>query len=290
KGESRMNTNEIPKPRPYWHVDAKWISGILLLFLLNVTFPLFILARITAPEQGIEILTVILANSFSREGLDQEVDLEILKQKIAESPDGSWQPIPGLNILVREQDIAGLSAREMRLWLFRQLAEPIYYEGEQGLASLSTDPEMQKNMGGDLGLIGIINAETHSQLNKALMVMGLISLALLSLLVYFSYRFGRLGSPGCVIFLAALPGVISFSMLRGWLENGGRNPDPQAAESTLTVYTQLATRLAKDILPDIVQKGLQTYLLLTLLGFGLMLAALIGILIVRGRRREKSSA
>lgn len=284
-----MNINESPKPRPYWHVDAKWITGILLLFLLNGTFLMFMLVQVTAAEQGIELLTVILAGSFSRDGLDQEVDMQIMHQKIAESPDGSWKPIPGLNIVVREQDIAGLTPREMRLWFFRQLAEPIYYEGEQGLANLSTDPEMQKNMEGGLGPLGFINAKTHSQLTKVLMVLGSMSLAFLGLLVYFSYRFGRLGSPGCVILLGALPGVVLFSMMRGWLEHAGQNPLPETEVTFVTIYTQMAARLAVDVLPNIVQKGLQTYLSLAIFGFGLILAALAGALIFRGRKRGKSS-
>jgi hypothetical protein len=285
-----MNTNESLKLRPYWHVDAKWITGIFLLFLLNATFLIFMLVQVTAAKQGIEILTVILASSFSQEGLDQEVDIEIMHQKIAESPDGSWKPIPGLNIVVREQDIAGLSPREIRLWFFRQLAEPIYYGGQQGLANLSTDPEMQKNMEGGLGPLGFINAETHSKLNKVFLVLGLIALTFLGLLVYFSYRFGRLGSPGCVIFLAAVPGLILFSGARGWLERAGQNPNSETEVTTVTLYTQMAARLAVDVLPNIVQKALQTYLLLTFLGFGLMLAALIGTLFIRGRKREKSSS
>jgi len=284
-----MNPSESPKPRPYWHVDAKWITGILLLFLLSATFFTLILSRITAPERGIELLTVLLANSFSREGLDQEADMEIMHEKIAESPDGAWQPIPNLNIVVREEDIAGLSPREMRLWFFRQLAEPIYYEGGQGLASLSTDPEMQDAMmDGELGVAGFISAETHSKLNKALLVLGLGSLVLLCLLVYFSHRFGRFGSPGCVIFLAAIPGIVLFSMARGWLEQAGQ--DPETEVTALSEYTQLATRLAVDVLPGIVQKGLQTYLSLAFLGFGLMLVALIGTWIASVRKRAKSTS
>jgi hypothetical protein len=281
-----MYTNVSLNSRPYWHVDAKWITGLLLILLLNGTFLLFILTQVTAPEQGIEILTVVLASSFSREGLDQKADIQIMRQKIAESPDGAWQPIPGLNIVVREQDIAGLSPREIRLWFFRQLAEPIYYGGQQGLANLATDPEMQKNMEGGIGPLGFISAETHGKLNKALLVLGLVSLSFLGLLVYFSYRFGRLGSPGCVIFLSAVPGLILFRGMRGWLERAGQNPNPGAEETTITLYTQMITRLAVDVLPDILQKAIRTYLLLTILGFGLMLAAWIGTLIGRARRNR----
>jgi hypothetical protein len=286
-----MNPSEFPRPRPYWHVDAKWITGILLLFLLSATFFTFILARITAPEQGIELLAVILANSFSREGLDQEADMEIMREKIAESPNGAWQPIPNLNIVVREEDIADLSPREMRLWFFRQLAEPIYYDGGEGLASLSTDPEVQDAMmDGELGAAGFISAETYGKLNRAFMILGSASLVLLGLLVYFSHRFGRLGSPGCVIFLAALPGIILFSMLRGWLENAAQAPDPEAEATSMTAYVQTFNRMAADALPGVVENGLQIYLSLAALGLGLLLLALIGTLVAAVRKRARSSA
>jgi hypothetical protein len=264
-------------------VDAKWVTAILLLFLLSATFLTFTLVQITGEEQGIEILTVTLASSFSRNGLDQEQDIQIMHEKIAESPDGAWQPLPGLNISVREEDIAGLSPREIRLWFFRQLAEPIYHEGQAGLAKLATDPEMAKNMQGSLGVLGFISAETHARLNRILTVLGLISFALLSLLAYFSYRFGRLGSPGCVIFLSAVPGVAMFSMMRGWLERAGQNPGAETEATALTIYTQMAEKLAVDVLPAIVQKSLQTYLILTVIGLTLMLGAVLGGLIFRWR-------
>src|SRR5574341_1993453 len=247
-GGITMNPSGFSNPRPYWHVDAKWVTGILLLFLLSITFPLFLLTKVTGPDHGIDLLTVLIASSFSREGLDQEADLAIMHQKIAESPDEAWQPIPSLKIVVREQDIAGLTPREMRLWFFRQLAEPIYYEGQGGLASLATDPEMAKNMEGGIGPFGFISAETHGKLQKIFFVFGFISLTLLGLLVFFSYRFGRLGSPGCVIFLSAVPGVAVFSMMRGWLEHAGQNPGAGTEVSEMTVYTQMIERLAADIL------------------------------------------
>lgn len=148
-----MITGKVLKPRPYWHVDAKWLTGILLLFLLNITFLVFILVQVTAPEQGIALLTMTLASSFSAEsgGLDAAGDIEIMRQKIAEAPNGEFQPIPGMQIIVREEDIAGKTPREARLWFFRQWAEPLYYDGAQGLASLTTDPEMGKNISEGVG-------------------------------------------------------------------------------------------------------------------------------------------
>lgn len=50
-------------------------------------------------------------------------------------------------------------------------------------------------------------------------------------------------------------------------------------------HIQLLERLAGDVLPGVVQKGLQTYVVITLIGFGLMMAAVIGALLFRRKRR-----
>jgi hypothetical protein len=118
-------------------------------------------------------------------------------------------------------------------------------------------------------------------------VFGAISLILLGLLVFFSYRFGRLGSPGCVLFLAALPGLVLFSMLRGWLEHGAADLTQPTEINAVTVYAQPLARLATDALPGIVQMGIQIYLSLILFGLALLLLALIATL-VGWRRKNKS--
>ena len=280
-----MDTSRERKPRPYWHVDAKWITGILLLIALNVTLLALILVLATAPEQGITLLTTTLASSYSAQGggLDETGDIEIVKHKIAESPDGEWQPIPGMRIVVRVEDIAGMTPREMRLWFFRQMAEPIYYDGADGLASLMTDPDMQSELEGGVGPLGIISAETHGNLKTALAVSGLISLVLLGLLVFFSHRIGRVGSPGCIVLLAAVPGLVLLSGALGWLEHSAQPPAAGGEETFITHYTQLAV----DVLPGVVNQAIQIFLALTVLGAALMLVALVGAIFLRGRRDKE---
>jgi len=282
--EEKMSTDKVYKPRPYWHVDAKWLTGILLLFLLNITFLIFLLYQITAPEQGITILATTLASQFSFEGggLDDQGDVDIMRQKINESPDKQWQPIPGLEIIVRAEDIEGLSAREVRLWFFRQWAEPLYYEGPQGLADLMTDPEMKASLAEGMGPLGIISVATHGKLLVALGISGLVSLFFLGLLVFFSHRYGRLGSPGCVLFVVAAPNLILLGGLHSWLENAGHSTETSGVQIMLSRYTQLAA----DVLPGIIQTALNIYFFLVLLGFLLLLLALIGGIFGRGRKNK----
>ncbi|OGO14167.1 MAG: hypothetical protein A2Y53_06520 [Chloroflexi bacterium RBG_16_47_49] len=283
-----MTTDQTKKPRPYWHLDAKWITGILLLLLLNLTFFIYFLMQLTAPAQGITLLSTILASSFSFEsgGLDAAGDIEIMRQKIAESPSGEWQPIPGLQIVVREQDIAGKTPREARLWFFSLLAEPIYYQGQQGLASLMTDPEMKTSLQGGVGPLGFISAQTHGNLTIFFAVSALASLLFLGLLIYFSYRFGRLGSPGCIIFMAAIPGLLLLLFSRGWLAQVASNPTPLSEPSALARYGQLAA----DVVPVILQTATRLYLSLLGLGVLLMLLAFIGSIFVREKKALPGSA
>ncbi len=282
-----MSTPTSPKPRPYWHVDAKWLTGNVLIFLLNITFLLFVLVQITGPEQGINLLATTLASQFSFEagGLDAEGDIDIIRQMINESPDKQWQPIPGLEIVVRAEDIEGKTAREARLWFFRQWAEPLYYDGPTGLGDLMTDPAMKEGLAQGVGPLSIVSAATHGKLVVFFAVSGVVSLFFLGLLVLFSHSFGRLGSPGCVIFVAAIPNLILLTGLRGWLENATQNTEPTGFQILLSRYTQMAT----DVLPEIVQKAMYIYIFLALLGIFLLLVALIGSIFGLFRKNKKTT-
>lgn len=281
-----MGTNQEIKPRPYWHVDAKWLTGILLIFLLNITFLIFLVVQITGPEQGIHLLATTLASQFSYEGggLDAEGDVDIMRQKINESADKQWQPIPGLEIIVRAEDIEGLSPREARLWFFRQWAEPLYYNGPDGLADLMSDPEMKEGLAEGIGPLSIISAASHRKMLVFLGVSTGVSLLILSMLVFFSHSYGRLGSPGCVIFLAAVPNLILLAGLGSWLENSGQNTETSGIQTMTARYTQLAA----DVLPGIIQTALTIYIFLVLVGMVLVFMALTGAVI--GRSRKKKAA
>ncbi|HKZ43651.1 MAG TPA: hypothetical protein VJZ78_01280 [Anaerolineales bacterium] len=277
-----MTTKE-NKPRPYWHVDAKWVTGILSILVLIVTFAVFLLFKVTSPEQGIEILTATMASMFSYEGggLDQAGDIEIMKDKIAESPNGEYQPIPGMDITVRMEDIEGKSPREARLWFFRQMAEPLYTQGQQGLIEMMTDPEMKESVSGGVGPLALISASTHAKLGSVLIICGLISFFLLGMLIFFSYRFGRLGNPGFVIFMAAIPNLILLAVLQGVINNPTNGQGDEGIQSTLARYSQLAA----DVLPDVIDKALIIHVVLVIVGIALMLIGLIGVIFFRQKKK-----
>jgi hypothetical protein len=274
-----MDTDSAPNPRPYWHVDAKWITGLLLTFVLSLTLLVFNLSQVTQEKSAIDTVSTSLALVFSRQGLDDEQGIEDILKQLQASPDDQIQPIPGLRIFIREQDIANLSPREMRLYFFRQLAEPLYRQGPQGVMALAQDPEMQKGIAEGMGLLGFFTLETHQKLQRVLMILGIASFLLLLLLVLFSYKFGRIGSPGCVLLAASLPGALLFTFASQAVQPVSTPPGDEAGMSGMISY------LVANLLPPLLQIIARNYQLALALGLGLMILSILGGLIWRLARR-----
>jgi hypothetical protein len=274
-----LNSEPSPRPRPYWHVDAKWIAGLLLTFVLGPTLLVFGLTQATAEEPAVDTLSMILATSVSRKGLDDETEIAEFRRILAADADGEIQPIPGLAITVREADLADRTPRELRLWLVRQLAEPLYQGGGEGLAELATDPEMRLAVGQGVGALSVFSLETHLLLQRVLNVLAIVTGVLAIPLVYFSYRFGRLASLGWVLLVAALPGAALFGFL-GW----AFNPPPPAPGPEPGIAAMIGP-LVGSVLPPLARVISQTFLAALLAGVILLVLSLIGGLVFRRRRQ-----
>lgn len=273
-----MSGDERPRnARPYWHVDAKWVAGLLLVVVLSVTLLVLNLVQITAEQPATEMMATTLATLFSRRGLDDESEIALMRQALRASPDGTLQPIPGLPIVIREKDIAGLSPRQIRLYAFRQLAVPIYRGGAAGLAAQITDPEMRKSLAGGVGILELFTLKTHQFLRRVLLLLVGICLFLFIPLIFFSYRFGRLVSPGVVLFVTSLPGTGVSVLLWGITQNQELPAPPGEAGS----ITGMLGYMLANILPHVVPIVVRNYLIVLALGFGLILLAILSSVVWR---------
>jgi hypothetical protein len=147
------------------------------------------------------------------------------------------------------------------------------------LAALSSDPEMQTNIVEGGGLLEIITAENHRKLQGALLGLVIASLGLLGLIIFFSYRFGRLGSPGCVIFVTALPGIILLPLSTAISATSGE-PLPLGEDGGFAMFAQIAV----DALPGVASILTRTYLIFLGIGLLLMLLALLGNIFIREKK------
>jgi hypothetical protein len=278
-----MASESSPRPRPYWHVDAKWIAGLLLTFVLGLTLVAFSLVQVTAEKPAVDVLSMAMAVSLSGKGLDDETEIAEMRLRLAASPTGEIQPFPGLTLTIREEDFAGKTGRQARLSFFRKLAEPIYRQGGEGLAELATDAETRAAVSQGVGVASFFSLKTHLLLQRAFTILLIACAALALPLIFFSYRFGRLGSPGCVLVVASLPGAALLAFF-GWAFR-----PPLAAPSPEAGMSERLGALAAEIVPPLAQLLARTFLYALALGLALIVLSFVGAVVFRRRRLAKDS-
>jgi hypothetical protein len=202
------------QPRPYWHVDAKWITGILLTFILNLTLVVLAGYLLTERERAITFTTNAIESFFVRPGEEgSDNSIADLKARMDREKVDVIYPIDGLKISVTRQDVNTLTITDLRQKIFRQITEPLYDQGTSGFAASLTDDQTQRDkFANDAFLLSFFTAQTHQMLLLPLAALALTSLALFAGLIRFSFGLGRLISPAVVLIIATLPGTAIFTL------------------------------------------------------------------------------
>ncbi|HUC20660.1 MAG TPA: hypothetical protein VMR98_04160 [Candidatus Polarisedimenticolaceae bacterium] len=165
-----------PHPRPYWHVDAKWICGLLLVVLIAVGLLIIGLYRVTERASAQKLSGAIATSLFSNPGADTSFDATQLRQKL----------------------------------------QPLYDQGTDAVAkAASPDPQQQAQVAEHIKPFNFFTKETHDQLLKGVILVAVITLVLLGGLIFFSHRYGKLISVGVVLLAASLPGALLFATMQG---------------------------------------------------------------------------
>lgn len=205
----------VRNPRPYWHVDAKWIVGLLLVAVLSGGLLVYGLYQVTERgpatrmiASGIGVYIGSMLPAEARTAL-RLVEAETLR-RAAQSPNDQFQLLPLFNLTARGSEISHFTPEALEAYTSQRVAEAIYDKGAGGLAGIlvgqSTSPV-------DIGLLSALGPETHQALGRYAAVLGVVALILLVPLLFFSAGFGRLGSPGVALTVAALPGTLAAAVL-----------------------------------------------------------------------------
>lgn len=257
--------------RPYWHVDAKWVIGLILWFVVSATLLLWNLVLVTEPEPAMNTIGRAMALAFGSRAPNQDAQVAELVRTLHATPDQSIQPVPGLRIALRYQDIADLPPQQVRLYIFHQLAEPAYLGGVQELALLVDDGQVKAGIQDNKTLLDFFTLQTHQGLQGDLVAAAAISLFLMIPLILFSARFGRIGSPGVLLLTVSLPGALVSSLM-------GMFSERIMAASAVTAGNpaNLPTYLVSNAVAPLAQSAVQSYLAVAAFGLGLVFVAVMG--------------
>lgn len=267
------------KPRPYWHVDAKWIFGILAVLFLALSLFSYTLKELTNKKNGVEIMSTLLATMYAGGDINRTTDFEEGKKKA--DANGNICPIPSMNICVNINEYEKFGAKEARLKFWRNMAEPIY---DNNFGKFTSDPTQLKKIEKDTSLLRIASARSNQIITTVFYVFAVLTLASLGLAIFFSHRIGKLVSAGIITTFASFLGMAIFGFL------SIINPPPRPAGSTenLGPLGQFSP-LVGSIAPMIGKIAFKIYLSVYILGILLLVAALIGKIVLKVRKKKTSN-
>lgn len=220
-----MKTAE-PYQRPYWHVDVKWLFGLILTFTLATSYLLTGLFFITTRDTATNLSASLITSYFSHgsDALSDQRTAQDIRTKMDQAHSDTFYPFEGLKIAITRHNLDTMSIPQIKHKIFLALTTPLYDQGVQGFAtSLTDDPEKQKKFANDATLLGFFTAETHQKIFTILAIALAINLFFAAGLVYFSYHAGRVVSPGVVLVVSSLLGLIITTLGKVMLTNQAQN-------------------------------------------------------------------
>lgn len=253
------------RPRPEWHVDAKWITALIFIPIFALTFLAYNLFQMTKKENSVKVAGALISAVFPVG--DTEESLTQVRKAIQESPDKSLKPFPGTNVKITEADLNKYSASELRQKLFQELATSIY--------------DSDKSSSSNLGLLVVFTKAGHDFIGKLLLIFSAVSLVLLALLILFSAGFGKALVPGIIfVILGLLPTFFLFA-----IDHAPENSSPVPVGSEADIK-QMATMALSKIAPQLSEIFFKNYLALTITGVLLLLVGIIGRIVQRIKSRR----
>lgn len=247
-------------------IDAKWLFSLICLAAIIVAAVLYSASKFTEREAATGIFSSALI-SLAKDDAGAEEFEEFQAQAVA-NPDEDFT-ISGVTLPIKGGELIGLSYDEAVELVAGRIAEILYTDGPESVeqyftADSSADSEEAsegEGTGVSLGTLGILTQDTHDQVNR-IFTFSLIPILILAvLLVFFSRRFGRLGSLGVVLTV----GVAPFAALWFTVKQTTKNADPDGVDGALA---QALAPVAGDVST--------TFLWLLVIGVALVVAAVAG--------------
>jgi hypothetical protein len=226
------------KPRPYWHVDAKWMTGISLMVTVSLWLFMMALYQVTAQD-----LTTTLSK-------------DLISSLSLPSSSTSQQITDAINEQLAK-DSATSSVK---------ISAPI--ELNQYSNNISAQVYQAATV------VGSVGESIHGVLLIMLVIVGVVILALTAQAVYFSYRFGRLVTPGVILMMASIPGLLILSLAVFLAEQISTNASMASSGALLAATARSAQMI---------------YLIAFIVAICLLLAALVGRVVAAARKPKQTS-
>ena len=152
-----------------WRIDAKWLSGILLVLTLVVFVPLLGFSQLTARDRALPLLEGILSLTLMPPGSEGLVDA--VREEVGYTPGEPLEILPGTGVVASAEEIEELSAQAAAERVAQVLSRQTIEEGAPAVAARLEGSPLAEQFG--RALDGSARALVRASLLDALMPSGL---------------------------------------------------------------------------------------------------------------------
>lgn len=195
------------RTRPLWFIDAKWVAGIICVLVLHAYLLLVALGGLAGPQVSVAIGTAIFSELL---GDAVQSNFDNIQRWAKVNPGRSLAAMGLPEVGLTGKDVSSLTAEQLTARIAEGLARALV-QGQldlNDLELLGPDAGAMMPLALLTGALGFIGTDASRILSRAALVpLPLLAIFAILLLV-FSYRFGKLVSPGVATLCAALPGFV----------------------------------------------------------------------------------
>ena len=254
--------------RPLLLAASQWLIGASLAVMLTLLFLAVTAVQLSSQSLGERILRRSVAVSTNIDAILP--DLQVALKEEAREGDADQVRLPDFPIPVdipRDEALA-LEGRALRERILNEAGATLYREGMSAWADADDDGDQRIETISVAGALkrglGLIMDENHDRMVIAAVVLGFLSAALAALLMASVRSWGRLIALSTVTIAAALPLLAAAVGVRFAFRTAQEEADP-------FVYGLLELGVEAMWVP------IRNYLALTVLGFAVVLVALMFI-------------
>lgn len=277
---------KINKKRPYWHVDAKWISGIIFLVFF-ITGILFLnISQIISQNNVIDTAAVKIESSIKEEtskffdssgkplAQDKKIilaGLNTAQDKAEELKNNAEDSAKEINPLNFGKDLARLAVYKLEGLMYSRVSNALNVASEKIEAMDLKDANLQDKIKSAIEIPKVYSQKQYLRYRNDAIILLTIALLFLLAAIYFSSGFGRLSTPGFLILMAIFPGFFMLMSFDNYLKTSPLN-------NLLSSDQKIVRILAEAILNAFKEQANSILAVYKYLFFSALILLIIGIL------------
>lgn len=288
------------KQRPNWFVDLKWVFSLLFILFFVSGLLIFNFSQIVSRKNVVDQMTANiqyslqeklndffqLANQFlktnenyvkiilseAKTELDKLAqDSEKASQEIEHGNGEKIQPIKGLSFSIDKNQIDKYS-KQIETAIYKEIASSLQNIQDKGLTNAADREQWQKELTEKINFPKIYSAELHRKYIIISSLLFFISFILFFGAVFFSFKWGRIFTPGLLILITSIPGFYILNRAENYLINSYL----ESLQDSNNFLIQIFAQAIYDAFDQQISSIYLVYKVLLIIGIILIIVALIG--------------